>query len=496
MVQEIFEPLMTLGRSYIPNLVGALLVLVLGWLAALVMGAAIRGTLYKTGLGDKIDRLVHGPDSSGGMDIARSTGRAVFYLIMLFVLMAFLQVLKLSTITAPISDLLSQLLEFMPQILGAAILVLAAWILANILRMLVSRVLQSGRLGERLRIQADIQTPDHFQLHKVLGEIVYWFVFLLFLPAILSTLALDGLLLPVQAMLDRFLGFLPNLFAATIILFAGWFVARILKQIVTHFLTAIRLDSLGEKAGLSSVMQESSLSKVVGIIVYFLVLIPVLISALNTLQLEAITAPASAMLGTIMGAIPAVFTALLVVFVSYLVAKVLSGLVISLLQSTRFDNILVSLRLAKNPGKGDSAPSMIVGRVLLIAIMLFAVAEAFRLLGFAVMTDISRMILLIGGRALFALFIAAAGIFIANLAADLIRSSGAAKARLMALIARIAILVLVTALSLEQIGLSGEIINLAFGLILGAVAVALAIAFGLGGREAAARQLEQWKGQK
>ncbi|MBC8366487.1 mechanosensitive ion channel [bacterium] len=496
MIQEIFEPLMTLGRGYIPNLVGAVIVLVLGWLAALVVGAAVRGTLNRTGLGEKLGRLIHGSDSYGGMNFARSGGRFVFYVVMLFVLMAFLQVLKLTTITAPISGLLSQLLEFLPQMLGAAVLVFAAWALASILRMLVSRVLQSGRLGERLRIQADIESPDHFELHRILGEVVYWFIFLLFLPAILSTLSLGGLLMPVQAMLDQFLGFLPNLFAAAVILLVGWFVARILKQIVTHFLIAIRIDSLGEKAGMESVLKKSSLSKIVGIIVYVLVLIPVIVSAMNALQLSTITAPASAMLTTLLGAIPAIFTALLVLLVSYFIAKVLSGLVVSILQSTRFDSVFVHLRLTKTPPTGGSTPSTVLGRLILVTVMLFAVAEAFRLLGFSVMTDLSWMILVIGGRVLFGLLIAAGGIFIANIASDVVRASGSAKSHLLAMVSRIAILVLVGALALQQIGLSGEIINLTFGLTLGAVAVALAIAFGFGGREAAARQIEQWRGQK
>jgi hypothetical protein len=58
--------------------------------------------------------------------------------------------------------------------------------------------------------------------------------------------------------------------------------------------------------------------------------------------------------------------------------------------------------------------------------------------------------------------------------------------------ARIAILVLAGAMALGQLGVADEIITLAFGLTLGAIAVALAIAFGVGGRDLAARQLDRW----
>lgn len=59
--------------------------------------------------------------------------------------------------------------------------------------------------------------------------------------------------------------------------------------------------------------------------------------------------------------------------------------------------------------------------------------------------------------------------------------------------ARVAILILAGSMALRQIGVASDIINLAFGLILGAAAVAVAIAFGFGGREIAAKQLREWQ---
>ena len=70
------------------------------------------------------------------------------------------------------------------------------------------------------------------------------------------------------------------------------------------------------------------------------------------------------------------------------------------------------------------------------------------------------------------------------------RSSGATQSNLLALTARISIIVLAGAMALRQMGLANEIINLVFGLLLGAVAAALA--FGLGGRDVAGRTIEDW----
>ena len=136
---------------------------------------------------------------------------------------------------------------------------------------------------------------------------------------------------------------------------------------------------------------------------------------------------------------------------------------------------------------GHRTPSEIVGSLVLVAVLLFATVEALRLLGFAVLADLLAEFIQLGGQILLGLLVFAVGLYLANLAADLIRSSDAAHAGLLALVARVAILVLAGAMALRQMGIANEIVNLAFGLLLGAIAVAAAIAFGFGGREIAGR---------
>ena len=71
------------------------------------------------------------------------------------------------------------------------------------------------------------------------------------------------------------------------------------------------------------------------------------------------------------------------------------------------------------------------------------------------------------------------------MASKTVLASGAVQAGLLAMAARLSIVVLAGAMALGQMGLANEIINLTFGLLLGAVVVAVAIAFGLGGRDIA-----------
>jgi hypothetical protein len=124
--------------------------------------------------------------------------------------------------------------------------------------------------------------------------------------------------------------------------------------------------------------------------------------------------------------------------------------------------------------------------------MLFASVEAARLLGFGALADLLAQFIQLGGQIILGLIVFGIGLYLANLAANMIESSGATNARLLAWAARVAILVLSGAMALRQMGIANEIVNLAFALLLGAIAVAAALAFGLGGRETAGRELETW----
>jgi hypothetical protein len=293
-------------------------------------------------------------------------------------------------------------------------------------------------------------------------------------------------------MTNKVLGFLPNIFAAGLILVVGWFIARIVQRIVTNLLAAIGADRLSEQVGLATVLGKQRLSGLLGLVVYVLILIPVLIATLDTLALEAITRPAANMLNTILGALPAIFAASLVVTIAYVVGRVVAGLVTNLLTDAGFNAILARLGLGKEPAEGERMPSEIVGYLVLVAILLFAAVEASRLLGFVLLADLVTQFTVFAGQVILGLIIFAIGLYLANLASKTVLASGVAQAGLLALAARVSILVLAGAMALRQMGLANEIINLAFGLLLGAIAVAVALAFGLGGREIAARELEEW----
>jgi hypothetical protein len=153
---------------------------------------------------------------------------------------------------------------------------------------------------------------------------------------------------------------------------------------------------------------------------------------------------------------------------------------------------LARIGLGGEPAEGERTPSEIVGYLVLVGLMLFATIEAVHLLGFEVLAGLVAEFMVFAGHVLLGLIIFGVGLFLANLAAHTVESRNAAQARLLAVAARVSITVLAAAIALRQMGLANEIITVAFGILLGAVAVAAAIAFGVGSRELAGDVVRRW----
>lgn len=504
----------------IVNLLGALAILVIGWIIAAIVASVVRGLLKRTDLDNRLASWTTGRPGEAAPNIEKILAGIVFWIIMILAVVAALNVLNLTTVAEPLNNFLNQIFAFLPRLGSAAILIGIAWVLATLTKAIVTRTAHTFGLDERLSQQTDPTAPsatpteNQFLLSETLGSALYWFIFLFFLPLILDVLGLQGPLQPVQNLLDEILTALPNILKAVIIAAVGWLVARIVRGIVTNLLSATGTDRLGQQFGLGRATGGQSLSWLIGTIVYVLILIPTAVAALQALQIEAISAPAVNMLDQILAALPKIFTASLILIAAYVIGKFIADLVSSFLRGLGFDNLFYWLGLRATPAPPPTpptpaiegqptviqepttpaprTPSEIVGIVVLVGVMLFAAVPAADALDLPALTAVVSGLLAISGQVLVGLAIFALGLYLANFVFNLISSSGSSQARILAQTARIAIIALASAMALQQAGIATNIVNLAFGLLLGAVAVAIALAFGLGGRDVAAEQLREW----
>lgn len=495
------------------TLLSALLIFIIGWwpIALLVQGG-VKKLLKKTELDNRIATWLTGQQGEEPIAVEYWIGKIFLWLVRLFVLVAALQILQLDVVTEPLNTLLNQITGFLPKIGAAGILLGIAWLLATLVRILTVRILRAFDIDQRFGEQVgSTDTDNELTVSDAVGNTLYWLIFLLFLPSVLSTLELEGTLRPVQELVNNILGILPNIFAAILIGLIGWFIAQIVRKIVTNLLASAGADQLGTRIGLSGSGESQSLSWITGTVVYVLILIPVAIAALEALRIQAISAPAVAMLDQVLSTLPRIFTATFLLLVTYFLAQYVSEFVTNFLTNVGFNNISTWLGLQRPAGEAGEAetmitdkgeatespvtrrtPSELMGIITLVGLMLFATLAAVNILDIQALTDLVAGIVLVSGQIIAGLIVFAIGLYFANLAFNLTLSSGMRQSRTLAQAARIVIIAFSLALGLQQMGIAPNIVNLAFGLLLGAVAVAIALAFGLGAREIAAEQVREW----
>jgi hypothetical protein len=464
--------------SHIPQILGAVAIFALGWLIAVVARAATRRLLGALAVNRRIE------ESTGAkVDAEHPVAIGLFWLIILSAVIAALNTLDLAGLSNPFSAMLTDILAYLPHLVAGLVLTLVAWLLATVIRAAASRLLQMTAMDDKLSAAAGMAP-----MSRTVGNVLFWLVMLLFLPSILSAFRLEGTLGPVQNMLASTLALVPNVFAALLIAFVGFVVARVLRGLVTNLLAAAGTDALSQKVGLDDSVK---LSRLAGTLVFILVLVPSLIAALDALKIEAISRPATQMLSTMLDAVPHLIAAAVILLVTWVVARFAAGLLARLLESAGFDSLPDRIGFGQALA-GPTRPSVLAQWALMFFAMLFAVVEAADQLGFGQVRDVVTTFIGFSGDIVLGAMILVVGFWLSNLAYRAIDKASGEHTSGLAGVARIAILGVVIAMGLRAMGIANEIVHLAFGLSFGAVAVAVALSFGIGGREAAGKLMEHW----
>ena len=367
-----------------------------------------------------------------------------------------------------------------PKVLGAILVLIIGFFIARIIRNLVERLLRNTSIDEKIASKLN----TNIRIDKFVAKLVYYLVVIYTLLIVLNLLGVQSVLVPLQEMMGKFIGYLPNVIGAGVIGFAGYMISSIASE-ATGFLGE-RLENFGGRIGLNS--GSLSLSKIVKQVVFIIIFIPILIIALDTLKMDAISRPATEMLSSLLTAVPKIIAAVILLGVFFLIGKYVVSIVTELLRNLGVDN------MANNMGfqsmLGDVSFSKMIGNVALFFIMFTGVIAAADKLELGQVQSILANIFNISGKVFFGLIILMGGMFISNIAVKAISQSESNA--YMIPIVRFAVLGIFLAFALHTMGIAESIVNLAFGLTLGAIAVAFALSFGLGGREAAGKQMDHF----
>jgi hypothetical protein len=487
MFDAIGNYLMNTAGPGLASLILALIILVVGYILARLIAGIIRRLLGRTNLDNRLADALSQPDERREYNVEDIVGKIVFWLLFLFVLVAFFQTLGMVGIAAPIQSFLDNLTtNYLPRLLAAGILLFIAWLVALALRFLVSKSASLLKLDERLSKYGALEEGEQVSFGESLSIAVFWFVFLLFLPAVLDALGISAIADPIKEVFAEIFAYIPQILAALVVFLVGWFIARIVRQVVTNLLVAIGTDKFGQRLGIPA---DRSLSNIIGTLTYIVLLIVTLITAFETLDIAAISVPTVQMLSTIINVIPNLLGAALVLIVAYAIARLVADLVRDFLTTIGFDSVPEKLGVKWS---ATTSPSQWVAYLLILAIMLFAAIAAFELLGSSALVVALNVFIAFFWRVVLAVVIFAIGLYFANMAYKTVVSSGANQANFVGRAAQVAIVIFAAAIALREVGVANEIISLAFGILLFAVGLAVALAFGLGSKEIAGRELDNF----
>lgn len=397
-----------------------------------------------------------------------------------------------------LQNLGNSILNAIPSILAAIVVLALALLVAWLAKLVVTKLLKATKLDQKLNRVA-IEDKKGATTVDYIGRLVFIIVFVLFLPSIFARLGLEGVASPISNMVNAIISYIPNLLAAALILFIGFFVARVVRDLLIPLLRKLGVDrfqnpksAAKEAAGIEEATVEEKttgvrLSTVLANIVYVLILIPIVIAALQTLKIEAISAPAIAMLNQIFMFIPQILLAIILIALGAFIARFVGNLLTQLLVSVGTDKWIASLMPGELKPRTFSI-AKIIGKIVQVVIILFFVVEGLNVIQLSILQTIGAAIIAYLPNVLVAILILLAAMFLANWLEGFINLK-LTNSKGVAVLAKVTVMVLALFIVFDQLNIADATVNAAFRYMMMGLAVAFALAFGLGGRDFAKNTL-------
>ena len=396
-----------------------------------------------------------------------------------------------------LNHLWNSMVAMLPNLIMGILLILVAWVVATLVKKAIQAGLEAVNLDDKLAGWGAVSTAEQGRnTIDILAQVFYYLVWILFLPGIFETFGLTSLYQPIQNMVNTALNYLPNIIGAIILVVIAFVVGKFVRNLVYNLALSLNVDRWVSKftnqstttdpsAGVAT-ERKDTIANVLATIAYVLVLIPIIVVALETLGIRSISEPIVNVLNAVLAAIPNILVAVILLGVGIVIAKFVGDLVTSLLSGTGINNVTKGLDVK---GTQNLDLAKISGQIVTGLIGLFFFVEALNALNLEVLNAIGAAIIAYLPNVIFAIIILGLGVIGGQWLASLVSQSTGSKwaGRLVQYV----LIGFAIFMVLDQLNFASNIVNGAFLFIIGGLAVAFALAFGLGGRDFAAKQLEK-----
>ncbi len=210
-----------------------------------------------------------------------------------------------------------------------------------------------------------------------------------------------------------------------------------------------------------------------------------------------IVEPVQKMLTRIMAYLPVLLGALIILIVGWIVAKAIRRLVDWLLKTIRFDVLADKAGISAILKKGDLGVSAraVVSNIVYWLIIIMVLVMTVDALGLPKASDVLESLFSYIPKVIAALLVLIVAMFLASFVSGIVRTAAGnanlPKPEILAGVSRWAIIIFAVTISLEQLGIAPILVTATFNIILGGICLALALAFGLGGKDIVAKYLEE-----
>ena len=488
----------------------SLLLFLGGWLVAKLISFAVYRGLCRTSLDNKLAAKLHlgvlsdGQPATPGKPsqpnaLERGIANVVFYMLMLLVVVGVLQFAGLSQAAGPIQGLVDTVVQALPLVGKAALILVVAYFAGLILSRLITAAISGMRLDSRFaemnpseQAAAETAAAEVKPFSRAAGDIVFWLVMVAGLAGAFDALRITPISEPLHAALNRVVAVVPSLGFAALIILAGYILGRVVRVVLHNLLDSLGFNRLVDRLGLGKLFGHTRPSAVVGILAMAFVVFQATIAGLNELGLVTLSGPLTAMMARFWLLLPSLAVSALVVVVGVFVGRLLRRAAAATLKNLGFDELAHRLGFPVLAPRVDhlERPSELVGFLVQLAVILLATAQACDNLQLDTWSHyLNGFLGYLLKHVLVAVAIVGVGVAIGNYVRELVRARsaapGEAQSRWLGEFARYAVLVLAFTMAIHQLNVAPEFVLLAFGLLFGGLCLAMALAFGLGGRDVA-----------
>ncbi|MGH1349059.1 MAG: mechanosensitive ion channel [Nannocystales bacterium] len=474
----------------------AILLFIGGWIVAKMISYAVFQLLSRTDLDNRaaeklgVSMLLSDRKKSEGDEgaIERFIAQVAYYIVMLLVVVGVLEFAGLSQVAGPLERLVDTVVQALPRVGKAALILIVAYFAGEILRKVTSAALDGLKVDARFaELAEDGDKQPAFS--GTVGRVIFWLIMLVGIAGAFEALEITPIAEPLHGAIDHIVGVLPKVGFAALLVAVGWFGGRLARAVVRKVLEGLGFDKLAERVQLDRVTGKTSPSDVVATAVMVFIVVQATIAALNELGLTTLSEPLTGMMGQFWNLLPKVAVGVVIVVVAVFVGQLLRRLVSGALRNIGLDRFMENLGFKKLSEREDRLGeySEMLGFAVQVGVILMGVAQALTTLQLVMWSAyVNSFLGYIIKNVAVATFVVGIGFAIGNYVRDLIRARGEDEVgKWMGEFARYAVLVFAFTMAVRQLDVAEDFVLLTFGLLFGALCLGAALAFGLGGREVA-----------